>query len=91
MPFKLPYCCFLVLDYLSKYDKAEEVYTEILQLDPLGYYIGEFAIFLHRRKRDFDQAQSFYLKALQHWPEQATLHLKYVIYINIFDLRSQSP
>eukprot|EP01035_Chromulina_nebulosa_P022712 gene22712-29407_t len=66
-----------VLDYLSKYDKAEEVYTEILQVDPLGYYIGEFAIFLHRRKRDFDQAQSFYIKALQHWPEQSSLHLKY--------------
>eukprot|EP00597_Dinobryon_sp_UTEXLB2267_P009215 CAMPEP_0170087648 /NCGR_PEP_ID=MMETSP0019_2-20121128/22087_1 /TAXON_ID=98059 /ORGANISM="Dinobryon sp., Strain UTEXLB2267" /LENGTH=277 /DNA_ID=CAMNT_0010305431 /DNA_START=319 /DNA_END=1148 /DNA_ORIENTATION=+ len=48
-----------------------------MNMDPLGYYISDYAVFLHRRKRDYDKAQSFYSKALLQWPDQASLHLKY--------------
>lgn len=46
-----------VLDFLGQYDKAAEVYKAVMSEDPTGYHIGDYALFLHRRKRDFDQAQ----------------------------------
>lgn len=44
-------------DYFSKFKETEDLYIELIQENPEGVYIGDYAIFLHRRKRDFDQAQ----------------------------------
>lgn len=48
----------MALDYVGQYDKAAEVYKIVMAEDPTGYHIGDYALFLHRRKRDFDQAQA---------------------------------
>ena len=34
-----------------------QIYEEILVADPQNFYIGDYAIFLHRRKRNFDLAE----------------------------------
>jgi hypothetical protein len=45
------------LDYVGQYDKVGEVFKDIMVVDPVGDHIGDYALYLHRRKRDFDQAQ----------------------------------
>lgn len=45
------------LDFLGNYDKAGEVFKVIVEFEPQGYHIGDYALFLHRRKREFDKAQ----------------------------------
>jgi Tfp pilus assembly protein PilF len=67
----------ITLDYLGETDRAQVIYEELLKLNPIGPFIGDYAVFLHRRKRDFNLAQSFYVKALQVYPTQSTIHLKY--------------
>ena len=47
------------LDYLGKYDKAGDVFALIMEVDPTGCHLGDYALFLHRRKRDFDKAQMY--------------------------------
>lgn len=45
------------LDYFGQYDESEAVYKELLLTNVNGEYISGYAIFLHKRKRDFDEAQ----------------------------------
>lgn len=66
-----------VLDYTGNIPQAADVYQTIMSHDPKGYFIGDYAVFLHRRKREFDKAQSFYVKALELYPDSSSLHLKY--------------
>jgi len=65
------------LDYLGDVNGAEAVYNELLSTRPSGTFLGDYAIFLHRRKRDFVQAEAFYVRALQLHPHQSSVHLKY--------------
>ena len=65
------------LDYLSMLEKAEEIFNELVTSNPTGQFLGDYAIFLHRRKKNFPQAQAFYIKALQLYPFQSSIHLKY--------------
>ena len=65
------------LDYLGDVEGAEGMYNELLSLRPNGVFLGDYAIFLHRRKRDFAQAEAFYVRALQLHPHQSSIHLKY--------------
>jgi tetratricopeptide (TPR) repeat protein len=45
------------LDYKAQYDDAGVVFGKIMAVDPVGYHLGDYALFLHRRKRDFERAQ----------------------------------
>jgi tetratricopeptide (TPR) repeat protein len=45
------------LDYFGKYDEAEVIYCELLNENPDGDYICDYAIFLHKRKKDYEKAQ----------------------------------
>ena len=65
------------LDYLGDVNGAEAMYNELLSSRPSGTFLGDYAIFLHRRKRDFAQAEAFYVRALQLHPHQSSVHLKY--------------
>ena len=67
----------VTLDYLGQVETAETIFNEIIEYNPTGLYIGEYAVFLHRRKRDFEKAQSYYTKALHLFPEHSSIHLKY--------------
>ena len=71
----------MALDYLGKLDQAEAIYHECLQANPAGYFLGEYAVFLHRRKRDFVQAQAYYERSLQLYPSQSSVHLKYAAFL----------
>ena len=46
-----------ILDYFGEYDDAEAVYNELLLTGVNGEHIGGYAIFLHKRRKDFDEAQ----------------------------------
>ena len=46
-----------VLDYFGHYDDAEAVYNELLPTGLNGEYISGYAIFLHKRRKNFDGAQ----------------------------------
>lgn len=45
------------LDYFGKCNEAEAIYRELLGENPEGDYICDYAIFLHKRKKDYDMAQ----------------------------------
>ena len=46
-----------ILDYQGKIDEANIIFEDIISVDPKGVHIGDYALFLHRRKRQFDQAE----------------------------------
>jgi hypothetical protein len=48
----------------------------LLELNPDGIHLGDYAIFLHKRKRDYNNAQSYYIKTLQLYPNHSSIHLK---------------
>jgi len=64
-------------DYCGNIMKADEIYNELINSEISGNYIGDYAVFLHRRKRDFAKAQIFYTKSLTLFPKQSSMHLKY--------------
>lgn len=65
------------LDYLGDVKHAEELFIELLELNQNGIHLGDYAIFLHKRKRDYNNAHNYYIKALQLYPNQSSIHLKY--------------
>jgi len=71
----------MALDFVGQLDAAENIYQECLQVNPAGFYLGEYAVFLHRRKRDFVQAQAYYERSLQLYPNQSSIHLKYAAFM----------
>jgi len=71
----------MTLDFVGQLDAAEKIYHECLQVNPAGFFLGEYAVFLHRRKRDFVQAQAYYERSLQLYPAQSSIHLKYAAFM----------
>jgi tetratricopeptide (TPR) repeat protein len=69
------------LDHLGKYNEAEVVYKQLLTDNPSGDYICDYAVFLHRRKRDYQQAEAFFSKALELYPDYSSVHLKYAGFV----------
>lgn len=65
------------LDSLNLLERADSIYAEMLLACPTGMFIGEYAIFLQRKMRDFDRAQAFFKKSLHLYPFQSSIHLKY--------------
>jgi len=45
------------LDYVGQVERAEQIYQEVIREDPDGFFIGDYAVFLHRRKKDYFLAQ----------------------------------
>jgi tetratricopeptide (TPR) repeat protein len=66
-----------LLDYLGDIEKAQSIYKELSDEDPDGVHLGDYAVFLHRRKRDFARAHAMYTKCLALYPEQSAIHLKF--------------
>ena len=46
-----------ILDYEGKIEDANTIFEDIILVNPKGVHIGDYALFLHRRKRQFDQAE----------------------------------
>lgn len=44
------------LDYNGEYEAAGKIFSAIMSIDPIGFHIGDYALYLHRRKREFDKA-----------------------------------
>lgn len=44
-------------DQLGNIDNAEKCYEEAIQLNPYGQYLGEYAIFLHRKKKKYERSE----------------------------------
>ena len=69
------------LDYGNDVAAAEQIYRDLLDLQPNGPFIGDYAIFLHRKKKDYTQAEAFYLRALELYPGQSSMHMKYATFL----------
>ena len=69
------------LDYSNDEAAAERIYIELLSLQPNGAFIGDWAIFLHRKKKDHAQAEAFYLRSIELFPGQSSIHLKYAAFL----------
>lgn len=65
------------LDAVGDIPAEEGVFNSLMEVYPDGQYLGEYAVFLHRRKRDFVKAQDIYEKALREFPDDSSIHLKY--------------
>lgn len=66
-----------LLDYLNEVEPCAKVFEKLDRFKPGGIHLGEYAYFLHRRRRNFDQAEKYYQKALELYPDQSSIHLKY--------------
>lgn len=44
------------LDYYGKYEEAESLYIKLIEKNPFGDYVADYAIFLHRRKKNYVEA-----------------------------------
>lgn len=49
------------LDYVGDVASCEIIFQELNSVFPEGFHLGEYAYFLHRRKREFDKAERFVL------------------------------
>lgn len=65
------------LDTVGDIPAEEGVYNSLMDMYPDGQFLGEYAVFLHRRKRDFMKAENIYEKALREFPQDSSIHLKY--------------
>lgn len=43
-------------DLTAEYDKEADVYEDLMRINDSGPYIGDYAVFLHRRKKDAKRA-----------------------------------
>jgi len=60
--WQLMYCSIglqyaTILDYKGQINDAGDVFEELMRVDPRGIHIGDYALFLHRRKKRFDAAE----------------------------------
>jgi len=46
-----------MLDYKGLIDDAGDVFEDLMRVNPHGMHIGDYALFLHRRRRKFDAAE----------------------------------
>ena len=69
------------LDLFNKIDEENEIYEELIRYSPTEFYIGEYAIFLHKRKKDYNNSEKYYKLSLELYPYQASIHLKYAIFL----------
>lgn len=47
----------IALDFLGELMVCEHVFQDLTKYNPDGFHLGDYAYFLHRRKRDFDNAE----------------------------------
>ena len=66
-----------LLDHLNRVDEAEKIYNEVLEIGPNGTILGDYAIFLHKRRRQYDIAERYYTQSIAELPHQSSIMLKY--------------
>ncbi len=66
-----------VLDYLDKWEDAEKVYNSVLEIGPSSAMLGDYAVFLHKRRRDYDIAERYYSQSIAEFTHQSSILLKY--------------
>ena len=47
----------IALDNLNEVTLAEQMFQEVYEANPKGVHVGDFAVFLHKRKRDNKRAE----------------------------------
>ncbi len=72
-------------DLLNQYDKSEETFLHILslKLGEKSYALGDYAYFLHRRKKEYDSAEKYYKLDLEYFPNHSSIHLKYAGFLRM--------
>lgn len=63
------------LEYLGQNEKAEEMYLEALPGG--GLVAGDYASYLHKKKKDYKLAEKYYKIALEEYPDHSSTQLKY--------------
>lgn len=48
-----------ILDYLGETVECERIFQELNTLNADGFHLGDYAYFLHRRKKDFENAERY--------------------------------
>ena len=67
------------LEYVGDIDMAEEKYLEALPGG--GLVTGDYAYFLHKKKKNYEQAEKYYKLALQQYPGHSSVHLRYANFL----------
>ena len=65
------------LDFLGKIKEAEIVYNKMVEASPCGTVLGDYASFLHKKRKEYDLAERYFKQSLLEEPDQSSLHLKY--------------
>lgn len=69
------------LDAAGEYDKAEAIFEELVECNPNGEHIIEYAVFLQKRKKDMLRAQMLFERAIEIFPNHASVCLKYATFM----------
>ena len=70
-----------VLECMGQIDRAEEVYLEVLEVNKANMVIGDYATFLHRRKRDYKMAQHYFLEAIKLFPRHSAILVRFAAFL----------
>jgi Tfp pilus assembly protein PilF len=69
------------LDQVNNVEESDKIYNELVSFDPNEYYIGDYAVFLYRKKRQYDKAETLFKKAIELFQCQCTTMLKYAVFL----------
>lgn len=67
----------LALDSTNQLQLQEELYDELQKLTPAGLFLGDYAVWLHKRKKDYVKANLVYVKAIELFPSHSSIIFKY--------------
>jgi tetratricopeptide (TPR) repeat protein len=66
-----------LLDNKGKLDEAEDVFNSVMEISPGPEVLGAYAVFLHRKRKNYDLAERYFQESLKQLPTQSSCHLKY--------------
>lgn len=69
------------LDSASEIKLQAELYDKMNSLNKNGPHIGDYAIFLHKKKKDYARADEFFSKAVALFPSQSSVLFKYAGFV----------
>jgi len=72
----------LALDKVNKVEEAKAVYEEVMREEgDCNMALGNFAIFCHRKLKDFDRAEDLFERHISTYPTDSSILLKFAAFM----------
>jgi len=67
----------MLLEHKNKLNEAEDVFNAVMEISPGAEVLGAYAVFLHRKRKNYDLSERYFQESLKQVPTQSSVHLKY--------------